>query len=76
MLVAIFSAVVAFGSLSGLSGAKSDVRADSVWSVVPARADAGGDDTTGTDDSVWSLAPVTTVVAGDTPVGTDDSVWS
>ncbi|MEU6810417.1 hypothetical protein ABZ920_15770 [Streptomyces sp. NPDC046831] len=77
MLVAIFSAVVAFGSLSGLSGAKSDARADSVWSVAPARVDADGDGATGTDDSVWSLAPVTTGDAGgDTPLGTDDSVWS
>lgn len=39
VLVAAFSAVVAFGTLSGLSGAKSDMRAgDTQWSAV--RADA------------------------------------
>lgn len=56
VLVAIFSAVVAFGTLSGLSGAKGDVRADSVWSLVP--VSAGTADSSGTpvgaDDSVWS----------------------
>ncbi|GAA2271616.1 hypothetical protein GCM10010145_54240 [Streptomyces ruber] len=31
MLGIAFSAVVAFGALSGLSDAKSDVRADSHW---------------------------------------------
>ena len=30
-LVAAFSAVVAFGTVNGLSGAKGDGRADSVW---------------------------------------------
>jgi hypothetical protein len=34
-LVAAFSAVVAFGTVSGLSGAKGDDRADSVWPAAP-----------------------------------------
>ncbi|ARP70996.1 hypothetical protein LK07_15815 [Streptomyces pluripotens] len=34
VLVAAFSAVVAFGTLNGLSTAKSDVRADTQWSFV------------------------------------------
>ncbi|GAA3040814.1 hypothetical protein GCM10010448_24240 [Streptomyces glomeratus] len=54
VLVATFSAVVAFGTLSGLSGTKEDVRADSVWSLVPASSVAGSDTPVGTDDSVWS----------------------
>lgn len=55
VLVATFSAVVAFGTLSGLSGTKEDVRADSVWSLVPASSAAGdGNAPVGTDDSVWS----------------------
>jgi hypothetical protein len=48
MLVAIFSTVVAVGTLSGLSGAKGDDRAkDSVW---PASAD-----THVLADSVWPV---------------------
>ena len=35
VLVAAFTAVVAVGAVSGLSGAKSDDRADSVWPVAP-----------------------------------------
>ena len=56
VLVAIFSAVVAFGSLSGLSGTKGDVRADSVWSLTPASTGTAGNGGTpvGADDSVWS----------------------
>ncbi|MDT0465027.1 hypothetical protein RM764_18775 [Streptomyces sp. DSM 41699] len=55
VLVATFSAVVAFGTLSGLAGAKEDVRADSVWSLVPASSAAGDSATpVGPDDSVWS----------------------
>ncbi|MFF0106083.1 hypothetical protein [Streptomyces hirsutus] len=34
MLVAAFSAVMAFGVLSGLAGTKGDVRADSSWGPV------------------------------------------
>lgn len=56
ILVAAFSAVVAFGSLSGLSGAKGDARADTVWSVV--KADTGQVATDAApavpDDTVWS----------------------
>lgn len=55
VLVAAFSAVVAFGTLSGLSVAKGDARADSVWSlttVTATPADADGEALT--DDSVWS----------------------
>ncbi|MFK4145691.1 hypothetical protein [Streptomyces sp. NPDC004065] len=43
VLVAAFSAVVALGALSGLSGAKSDVRANSTWPLVAENsATAGG----------------------------------
>ncbi len=56
VFVAVFSAVVAFGTLSGLSAGKSDVRADSIWSVVAPHA-ASADDA-GTvyrpNDSIWS----------------------
>ncbi|CAL9507989.1 hypothetical protein GCM10010261_49420 [Streptomyces pilosus] len=34
VLVAAFSAVMAFGVLSGLAGTKGDVRADSSWGPV------------------------------------------
>ncbi|MPY31926.1 hypothetical protein FNH09_11685 [Streptomyces adustus] len=55
VLVAAFSAVVAFGTLSGLSGAKGDARADTVWSVPGANAAAGDGDTVVTpNDTVWS----------------------
>ncbi|MPY64331.1 hypothetical protein FNH08_46420 [Streptomyces spongiae] len=50
VLVAAFSAVVAFGTLSGLSGAKGDVRADSSW---PASAV-----TSVAEDSSWPVPPV------------------
>ncbi|OIJ69624.1 hypothetical protein WN71_001740 [Streptomyces mangrovisoli] len=64
VLVAAFSAVAAFATLSGLSGAKAATLADSVWSsAAPA-------------DSVWSAPAPTVVVGGDTSDGTDDSVWS
>lgn len=56
VLVAAFSAVVAFGTLSGLSGEKGDIRADSAWSLSTATV-AADDDTsavTTTDDSAWS----------------------
>ena len=50
-IVAIFSTVVAVGTLSGLSGAKGDDRAkDSVW---PASAE-----THVLADSVWPVAAV------------------
>ncbi|EGX58567.1 hypothetical protein SZN_17057 [Streptomyces zinciresistens K42] len=53
VLVAAFSAVVAFGSLGGFSGTKGDVRADSAWSF----ATKGASLTEGgavNDDSAWS----------------------
>ena len=39
-LVAAFSAVVALGALSGLTGTKSDVAQDSSWSVTAAPGDS------------------------------------
>lgn len=36
VLVAAFSAMVAFGALGGFSGTKSDVRADSHWPAAAA----------------------------------------
>ncbi|WUW92842.1 hypothetical protein OG595_22440 [Streptomyces sp. NBC_01451] len=56
VLVAAFSAVVAFGALSGLSVEKGDIRADSAWSRSTVTV-ALGDDTSAvdtTDDSAWS----------------------
>ncbi len=35
VLVAAFSAVVAVGTVHGLSGSKGDNRADSVWPIAP-----------------------------------------
>ena len=59
VLVAAFSAVVAFGVLSGLAGAEGDVRADSSWG-------AGATGVTLPPDSSWGpVAPRTT----------DDSSW-
>ncbi|MPY53963.1 hypothetical protein FPZ41_37530 [Streptomyces sp. K1PN6] len=53
VLVAAFSAVVAFGSLSGFSGAEG--KGDSVWSSTANSTEAGdGETPAGTDDSVWS----------------------
>ncbi|KUM93087.1 hypothetical protein AQI88_28635 [Streptomyces cellostaticus] len=55
VLVAAFSAVVAFGTLNGLSTAKDDARAqDSTWSVVRAGAPADHDVVATPGDSVWS----------------------
>lgn len=61
VLVAAFSAVVAFGALSGLAGAKGDNRADdSSWGSARATAVVA-------EDSSWgSGTPVTT---------NDDSSW-
>ena len=65
VLVAAFSAVVAFGALSGASVAKSDVRADTHWPT--AAEDVVAVDThwpsvvattDGTDDTHWPVAPV------------------
>lgn len=55
VLVAAFSAVVAFGALNGLSHAKGDVRADSRWSVVAATGEPVDDTIVATpSDSIWS----------------------
>ncbi|WP_254402777.1 hypothetical protein [Streptomyces sp. AC555_RSS877] len=67
-LAAAFSAVVAFGTLSGLAETRSDVPTDSAWStraataappgdstwVVVAASDAPADSTWGMDDSTWA----------------------
>jgi hypothetical protein len=54
VLVAAFSTVVAFGTLSGLSGVKSDdIHADGVQSAASASAVVGGDTPVTTDDTVW-----------------------
>lgn len=65
VLVAAFSAVVAFGALSGLSTTKSDIAMDSSWSTtaaVPA-------------DSSWVI--VASDVPGDSSwVAPADSSWA
>ncbi|MFE9771346.1 hypothetical protein ACFYOV_06675 [Streptomyces sp. NPDC005931] len=59
VLVAAFSAVVAFGVLSGLTGEEGDARADSSWGpVVGAKS--------GVPDSSWGPSA---------PAATDDSSW-
>ena len=45
ILVAAFSAVMAFGALSGLSEAKSDSRADSTWPTSKPTVTIAGDST-------------------------------
>lgn len=59
VLVAVFSAVMAFGVLSGLAGAEGDVRADSSWGAI-------GTGKALPPDSSWG--PVA-------PHATDDSSW-
>jgi hypothetical protein len=49
-LVAVFSAVVAFGALNGLSDAKDDVRADTSWPVAAGNAAVP-------PDTSWPAAP-------------------
>ncbi|MFF8777962.1 hypothetical protein ACF07W_11940 [Streptomyces sp. NPDC015140] len=51
VLVAAFSAVVAFGALNGLVTAQGDERANGVESV---EVSAGQDAAAVTDDTVWS----------------------
>ncbi|GLW49167.1 hypothetical protein Stsp02_48280 [Streptomyces sp. NBRC 14336] len=51
VLVAAFSVGVAFGVVGGLSEAKADVRADSVWPSIVAKDAVEG-------DSVWAVGPV------------------
>jgi hypothetical protein len=59
VLVAAFSAVMAFGALSGLAGTKGDVRADSSWGPVVVSKSAPPDSSWGSpvpqlaDDSSW-----------------------
>ncbi|MBT2677312.1 hypothetical protein J7E95_42330 [Streptomyces sp. ISL-14] len=60
VLVAVFSAVVAFGALSGLAGAKGDTRAgDSSWGLTHTTVTAAKDSSWGSgaavtnDDSSW-----------------------
>lgn len=68
VLVAAFSAVVGLGALSGLAGAKGDVRADSSWGAAAMTATAAEGDSSwgsvGADgpavaegDSSWGSAP-------------------
>lgn len=56
VLVAAFSAVVAFGALSGLSDGKGDARADSAWpAVAVSTTPAGGSaSSVSTDDGAGS----------------------
>ncbi|ANB07560.1 hypothetical protein SAM40697_3602 [Streptomyces ambofaciens] len=55
VLVAAFSAVVAFGALNGLVTAQGDERANGVESVMEVSAASVGQDTTATtNDTVWS----------------------
>ncbi|MFC8198973.1 hypothetical protein ACFUTV_26795 [Streptomyces sp. NPDC057298] len=89
VLVAAFSAVVAFGALSGVSDVKGDAQADSYWPAVPVAAEAPGDSfwpkvTTASvaapADSFWPRA-ATVAAPGDSywpvaPTGPDDSVWA
>ncbi|WP_330348823.1 hypothetical protein [Streptomyces sp. NBC_00582] len=51
VLVAAFSAVVAFGALTGLSGGNSEPQHDTAWSAA-----AGGDDDASVypADTAWS----------------------
>ncbi|GDY64573.1 hypothetical protein SAV14893_039660 [Streptomyces avermitilis] len=51
VLAAALSAVLAFGAVSGLTGAKSDVRADSSWSLT---APAVAETPLTADDSSWA----------------------
>jgi hypothetical protein len=58
MLAVTFSAVVAIGALSGLSGGKRDVAADTTWGVAPRTVAVSADSTAtahtdGADDTTW-----------------------
>jgi hypothetical protein len=54
VLVAAFSAVVAFGTMNGLSAAKGDTPADVTPVTVVAAEPVGTATQDGADDSVWS----------------------
>lgn len=79
VLVAAFSAVMAFGALSGLAGTKGDVRADSSWGPVV------GADSVAVDSSWGPVVGADSVVAADSSwgpvvgaksVSVDDSSWT
>ena len=58
MLAVTFSAVVAIGALSGLSGAKRDAAADTTWGVAPrsvavSAGSTGSAVADGADDTTW-----------------------
>ena len=53
VLVAAFSAVVAFGTLGGFSGTKGDAPADSAWSLAAVTTTESGGPVV-QDDSAWS----------------------
>jgi hypothetical protein len=53
VLVAAFSAVVAFGTVNGLSAAKGDTPADDVTSVTVVAAPAAEEAPLAPGDSVW-----------------------
>ncbi|MCX5332631.1 MULTISPECIES: hypothetical protein [unclassified Streptomyces] len=55
VLAAAFSAVMAFGALSGLSEAKGDVRADSAWRVAAQSEPQPEDSAWRTEDSAWAV---------------------
>ncbi|GHA30951.1 hypothetical protein GCM10010372_33660 [Streptomyces tauricus] len=59
VLVAVFSAVVAFGALDGLSDAKGDVRADTSW---PSAGQNG--EVAGPPDTSWPVAPIDGSIGG------------
>lgn len=66
VLVAAFSAVVAFGALGGLSATKSDIARDSSWSTTAAAVPG---------DSSWVI--VASDVPGDSSwVAPADSSWA
>ncbi|MFE7168979.1 hypothetical protein [Streptomyces sp. NPDC057616] len=66
-LAAAFSAALAIGALSGLTGAKGDAAQDSTWRTTSVSA-------AGTGDSTWIVAASAT--PGDsTWVAPTDSTW-
>ncbi|BCL29611.1 hypothetical protein GCM10017557_44700 [Streptomyces aurantiacus] len=59
VLVTIFSVVVAFGALNGLSDAKGDVRADTSWPAA-----AGNAEVAVPPDTSWPVAPIDGSIGG------------
>jgi hypothetical protein len=55
VLAAAFSAVLAFGAVSGLSEAKGDIQADSAWRVAAASTPLPNDSAWKADDSAWAV---------------------